>query len=183
MGLFQWLWRKLRGPRRLRTPREIMAFVLENFDQLEQGHFGEIETALMRCGAAEQHLVYALRIASVLPTVKTLKTLASRWNVAHYGPQNASGLMAARHSPEYPAVKAFLDKRFLAKTAEILAAPRKRKSDVPADIITLFVPPLPGLAELVHNNRATPPPIPKPQPPKNTPPADYDAKTDSWRLD
>ena len=76
----------------------------------------------------EDALVYAIRISEVLPTLKKLDTLASRYNVAHNG-AGGCGLESAKDSENYEAVANYLKSAYLDKFIEIADMLIKKASE------------------------------------------------------
>ncbi len=67
----------------------------------------------------EIHLLYALRVSKCVPTVKSVKTLASRWSIANWGPKASSGLQNGSQSSHWGLVNGFLSNLYLQRFHEL----------------------------------------------------------------
>jgi hypothetical protein len=124
----------------LKTPEEITAYVLAHFDDVTEEQIGKFErdVAIACPNSYESGLLYALRVSKCVPTLKSFKTLNSRWGLAHSGTRGDGGFVAATRSPNYQATHDFLAKRYgdrveelcreIVAKAENAAANRKTES-------------------------------------------------------
>jgi hypothetical protein len=98
----------------LRTPQDVTKSVVEQFDRLSEKEIGKAESIVqgLRGGYAEAQLLYALRVSKCVPTLKSLKTLASRWSTANVG-AGAAGLQMGRDAKNWQLVSSFLARLYL----------------------------------------------------------------------
>jgi len=66
----------------------------------------------------DEDLAYALQISEVLPTIKKLDSLASRYNTAHRG-AGGRGLLSAQNSNHYEEIKKDLQDQYLERFIEL----------------------------------------------------------------
>ena len=108
VSLVVWGCVKLAGKTTAKKKISRCAYIVEHFAELSEQDIGQAEQAEQQeCPvfSAEQGLLYALRVSKCVPTLKKVKTLASRWDVANTGGKNYSGGLALRHlSPDGPMV-------------------------------------------------------------------------------
>jgi len=139
LGLgFLLLWWGLRRRRKvIRTPEALTRHILEHYHEVTEQDIGRCEMEVKRARGRhpDSDLLYALRVSKCVPTLKTLKTLASRWSTANCG-AGASGLQMGQSSKNWEAVNDFLASLYRQRLddlyAEIVAKAResvsKRKS-------------------------------------------------------
>jgi len=120
-GVVHALYLTKRGPL-LKSPGDITRFIIDNFYRVETSDFSNFEKAVSRMNpnTPERGLIYALRVSAVLPTLKSLKTLESRWQTANSGAAGR-GLTSSERARNYKRVYAFLQSEYLSHADRILA--------------------------------------------------------------
>ena len=100
-------------------PLSYVPIVLDQFEKTDEFEIGELEMGLARMGYEEEKsLLYALRVSTLAPGIKTMKTLASRWGTAMSG-AGGYGLLMGRSSPNHTRVFQFLTEMYLQRFAEL----------------------------------------------------------------
>ncbi len=121
--MLNWLFRLLTGQKRAvsMTAEEVVQYALQNFDRVTEAELARTENEVKRVSreSPESSLLYAMRVSKCVPRVTTLKALASRWQVANYGPRMIGGLSAATRSRNYRPVYEFLTSLYLTRFAEL----------------------------------------------------------------
>ena len=119
-GVVHAIYCAMRGPL-LKKPSDITRFIVANFENISTSDYSNFEKVLAKSSprSIERDLIYALRVSEVLPTIKSFKTLESRWATAHCG-AGASGLELGRKSRNYRLVYEFLTKHYLNHAARLL---------------------------------------------------------------
>jgi len=129
--LFVWvIIRSVRRSRKsgINTPQEATRFALENFSSLGMKDWQNLERQCLKArDMDEKTLIYSLRVASIVPSVTTLKTLLSRHRTIFLGDDRLLGIELARHSPNFGAVKGFLDSLFRTKFLELAPIELRKK--------------------------------------------------------
>jgi hypothetical protein len=99
----------------------IVEQIVQNFGTISEQQICELEfqVATKNPGSLERHLLYALRVSKCVHNLRKLDTLVSRWGVAHCG-AGGMGLDAAKTSPQWAMVAAFLTKLYDGKFAELV---------------------------------------------------------------
>lgn len=129
----------------LTEPEQIAPYVVEHFDAAAENEIVQAEHQVMgaRPFSPELGLLYALRVSKCVPTLKSFKTLGSRWNVASgVSSGGLMGLICGLPSPNHDLVKDFLTRLYLrrfcdlakeialkAEAAAIRAATEEKRSD------------------------------------------------------
>lgn len=177
MSLLSWIWARLRGKAWLGTPESVTLYIVQHHAQMKPADWVRLESAVRRRahGGSQSHLIYALRVSSVLPTLKKLEALASRWSVANCGAGDAGLCAVSRREPNRELVQTHLQALYLDTLRRLLAAARsahearlvKARSDKTraaeiekwrsalADARTSFVPELPGARDLIESELAS----------------------------
>jgi hypothetical protein len=92
------------------TANQVVPYVIRHFTEITENEIGQAERQLSgrKLYMAEECLLYALRISKCVPTLKSFKTLDSRWGIAYSGPKCTSGLINGMTSPNYQTTHDFL---------------------------------------------------------------------------
>lgn len=146
-SVLSWLFAKLRGQIYLWKPEQFTVFAMNSLPRMEAEHWRHFESVTRR--SPEHDLIYALRIASAIPSIKKLETLGSRWSTAHYG-AGGRGLNMGRYAQNHQRVTQFIAELCLRQAREILAARKSKKPLSKYEVLAQFTPPLPGLQELLE---------------------------------
>lgn len=120
-GTLLWIGNKLRK-KTLRTPEQATRYIVEHFDEISEQEIGKAETEVKRAKGnhPEASLLYALRVSKCVPTLKSFKTLASRWSTANCG-VGAAGLQFAQGAKNWQLVNDFLTQLYLKRYETICA--------------------------------------------------------------
>ena len=95
--------------------------VLERFHEISEQSIGDVERSLTGTRWSDQkHLMYALRVSWCVPTLKTFKTLGSRWHIMQTGGRGHTGLIAAMGAMHSASVEAFLTRLYRDRFAELV---------------------------------------------------------------
>ena len=105
----------------LKTPEEVTGYTLANFDTVTEEQIGQFERDVAQACrySPESGLLYALRVSKCVPTLKSFKTLGSRWGTAFSGPRGAGGLIGGTDSPNYRTTHDFLVKLYSDRVEEL----------------------------------------------------------------
>jgi len=100
-------------------PKDMVPLAVDHFEKITEDMIGVLETRLTHPNYhAEKALLYAVRVSKIVPEVKTMKTLASRWATACAG-SGGYGLLAGSSSPNYSRVLRLLCETYHQRFAEL----------------------------------------------------------------
>ncbi len=104
------------------NPLKVVPWVVENYGYISEFEIGDLEAELLSLLKYEEEraLLYALRVSKCVDSIKTLKTLVSRFNTAACEHGGSYGFEAAITSEHYHQVKEFLSSKYIAKFREIV---------------------------------------------------------------
>jgi DNA polymerase-3 subunit epsilon len=101
------------------SPQDMVPFAVDHFEKITEDMIGVFEFELTKeAYQAEKALLYALRVSKIVPEVKTMKTLASRWGTAYAG-AGGQGLLAGSSSPNYSRALRLLREIYCQRFAEL----------------------------------------------------------------
>jgi len=101
-------------------PDEYIPIVIEQFEVVSEKEIGDAEAEIINTKDAEKEraLLYALRVSKIVPKIKNMKSLSSRWNTACEG-TTGYGLNYAIKSLHHQRVLSFLSQIYLQRFAEL----------------------------------------------------------------
>jgi DNA polymerase-3 subunit epsilon len=102
------------------TPDKLVPMVIEQFEVVSENEIGGSEAELVAIKDAEEEraLLYALRVSKIVPKIKSMKSLANRWNTACEGAAGY-GLNYGTKSSHHQRVLNFLSEIYLQRFAEL----------------------------------------------------------------
>lgn len=101
------------------SPQDMVPFAVDHFEKITEDMIGVLEANLtQRTYQDEKALLYAIRVSKLVPEVKTMKTLASRWSTA-YGGAGGYSLLAGNSSSNYNRVLRLLSEIYSQRFAEL----------------------------------------------------------------
>ena len=113
----------IREPKKTKViiePDEYIPIVIEQFEVVSEKEIGDAEAEIINTKDAEKEraLLYALRVSKIVPKIKNMKSLSSRWNTACEG-TTGYGLNYAIKSLHHQRVLIFLSQIYLQRFAEL----------------------------------------------------------------
>lgn len=111
----------------LKTPEQVTAYTLANFDEMTEEQIGQFERNVAKACpySSERGLLYALRVSKCVPALKSFKAIAARWETAYNGTKGTGGFIGGMGSPNeqgtYDFLVALYSRRLNELSEEIVA--------------------------------------------------------------